>query len=122
MTTKRTVDIITEAFSDVMSNRRKYELELTNGKKIDIYFPPVTRYDRQRAQTSAGTDDALMVSTQLLCQLAQNEDGSKAFALADAIKVKLGTITSSSGFLTFSKTFFANALEVDPSFLALESI
>tara|TARA_R100000329_G_scaffold47107_2_gene43943 strand:- start:1097 stop:1447 length:351 start_codon:yes stop_codon:yes gene_type:complete len=88
MTTKRTVDIITEAFSDVMSNRRKYELELPNGKKIELYFPPVTRYDRQRAQTSAGSDDALMVSTQLLCQLAQNEDGSKAFALPDAINLQ----------------------------------
>ncbi len=84
MATKRTIDIITEGFSDVMSARRKYELELPSGQKIDIYFPPVTRYDRQKAQTSAGTDDALMVSTQLLCQLAQNEDGSKAFALADA--------------------------------------
>ena len=84
MAVKRTVDIITEAFSDVMTNRRKYELELPNGKKIDIYFPPVTRYDRQKAQSSSGTDDALKVSTHLLCQLAQNEDGSKAFALADA--------------------------------------
>ncbi len=88
MTTKRTVDIITEAYSDVMSNRRKYELELPNGKKIDIYFPPVTRYDRQRAQSSAGTEDALMISTQLLCQLAQKEDGSKAFALADAVDLQ----------------------------------
>ena len=84
MPNKRTVDIITDAFSDVMSNRRKYELETPSGDKIDIYFPPVTRYDRQKAQTSAGTDDALMVSTQLLCQLAQKEDGSKMFALADA--------------------------------------
>ena len=88
MPNKRTVDIITDAFSDVMSNRRKYELELPNGEKIDIYFPPVTRYDRQRAQTSAGSDDALMVSTQLLCQLAQNVDGSKAFALADAVNLQ----------------------------------
>ena len=29
-----------------------------------------------------------MVSTQLLCQLAQNEDGSKAFALADAVNLQ----------------------------------
>lgn len=84
MAVKRTVDIITEAFSDVMSARRKYELETPTGQKIDIYFPPLTRYDRQKAQTSAGTDDALMVSTQLLCQLAQKEDGSKMFSLADA--------------------------------------
>ena len=84
MTTKRTVDIITDAFSDVMSIRRKYELDTPSGQKIDIYFPPLTRYDRQKAQVSAGTDDALTVSTQLLCQLAEKEDGSKMFALADA--------------------------------------
>ena len=84
MTTKRTVDIITDAFSDVMSARRKYELDTPSGQKIDIYFPPLTRYDRQKAQTSVGIDDALMVSTQLLCQLAEKEDGSKMFASADA--------------------------------------
>ena len=84
MTTKRTVDIITEAFSDVMSTRRKYELETPTGQKIDIYFPPLTRYDRQKAQSSAGTDNALLVSTQLLCQMAEKEDGSKMFSLADA--------------------------------------
>ena len=84
MTAKRTIDIITEAFSDVMSTRPKYELELPSGQKIDIYFSPLTRYDRQKAQASAGTDSALLVSTQLLCQMAEKEDGSKMFALADA--------------------------------------
>ena len=84
MTAKSTVDIITEAFSDVMSTRRKYELELPSGQKIDIYFSPLTRYDRQKAQASAGTESALLVSTQLLCQMAEKEDGSKMFALADA--------------------------------------
>ena len=84
MTAKRTVDIITEAFSDVMSTRRKYELELPSGQKIDIYFSPLTRYDRQKAQASAGTESALLVSTQLLCQMAEKEDGSKMFSLADA--------------------------------------
>ena len=84
MATKRTIDIITEGFSDVMSTRRKYELELPSGQKIDIYFSPLTRYDRQKAQASAGTDSALMVSTQLLCQMAEKEDGSKMFSLADA--------------------------------------
>ena len=88
MATKRTIDIITEGFSDVMSARRKYVLELPSGQKIDVFFPPLTRYDRQKAQTAVGTDDALMVSTQLLCQIAQKEDGSKMFALADAIDLQ----------------------------------
>ena len=85
MSTKRTVNLITEAFSDEMSSRRKYELKNRNGETIvDLYFPPLTRHDRQRAQSSAGTDEALTVSTQLLCQMAELENGKKAFNLADA--------------------------------------
>tara|TARA_Y100000356_G_scaffold111297_1_gene98470 strand:- start:168 stop:521 length:354 start_codon:yes stop_codon:yes gene_type:complete len=85
MATKRTVDLITEAFSDVMTNRRKYILKKPDGSLLkEIYFPPLTRFDRKQAQVAAGTDDALTISTRLLCQIAQNEDGSKAFASADA--------------------------------------
>ena len=85
MPTKRTVDLITEAFSDVMTARRKYELKKPNGELLKaIYFPPLTRFDRKKAQAAAGTDDALTISTRLLCQIAENEDGSKAFASADA--------------------------------------
>ena len=35
-------------------------------------------------KAAAGTDDALTISTRILCQIAENEDGSKAFAFADA--------------------------------------
>ena len=85
MSTKRTVNLITEAFGDEMSSRRKYELKNRNGETIvDLYFPPLTRHDRQQAQASAGTDEALTVSTQLLCQMAELEDGKKAFSMADA--------------------------------------
>ena len=85
MATKRTVDLITEAFADVMTNRRKYILKKPDGSLLkEIYFPPLTRFDRKQAQVAAGTDDALTISTRLLCQIAQNEDGSKAFASADA--------------------------------------
>jgi len=85
MATKRNVDLITEAFSDVMTARRKYELKSPNGEILkEIYFPPLTRFDRKQAQAAAGTDDALTISTRLLCQLAENEDGTKAFASADA--------------------------------------
>ena len=89
MATKRTVDLITEAFSDVMTARRKYQLKKPNGELLkEIYFPPLTRFDRIQAQAAAGTDDALTISTRLLCQLAQNEDGTKAFASADAENLK----------------------------------
>ena len=86
---KRTVDLITEAFADVMTARRKYILNKPDGSLLkEIFFPPLTRYDRIQAQAAAGTDEALAVSTRLLCQLAQNEDGSKAFAAADAENLK----------------------------------
>ena len=89
MPTKRTVDLITEGFRDVMTARRKYELKKPNGEILkEIYFPPLTRYDRIQAQAAAGSEDALAVSTRLLCQLAQNEDGTKAFASADAENLK----------------------------------
>ena len=89
MSAKRTVDLITEAFSEVMSNRRKYELKKPNGELLkELYFPPLTRFDRMQAQAATGTDDALAISTRLLCQLAQNEDGTKAFHSADAENLK----------------------------------
>tara|TARA_A100001391_G_scaffold134788_1_gene93612 strand:+ start:3020 stop:3373 length:354 start_codon:yes stop_codon:yes gene_type:complete len=89
MATKRNVDLITEAFSDVMTARRKYILNKPDGSLLkEIFFPPLTRYDRIQAQAAAGTDEGLAVSTRLLCQLAQNEDGSKAFASADAENLK----------------------------------
>ena len=89
MTTKRNVDLITEAFSDVMTVRRKYELKKPNGELLKVlYFPPLTRHDRIQAQTAAGTDDALAISTRILCHLAENEDGTKAFASADAETLK----------------------------------
>ena len=89
MPTKRTVDLITEAFGEVMSNRRKYELKKPDGEILkELYFPPLTRHDRIQAQAAAGSEDALAVSTRLLCQLAQNEDGTKAFASADAENLK----------------------------------
>ena len=86
---KRNVDLITEAFGEVMSNRRKYELKKPNGELLkELYFPPLTRYDRIQAQAATGSDEALAVSTRLLCQLAENEDGTKAFASSDAENLK----------------------------------
>ena len=85
MASKRTIDLLTESYKEEMTTRRKYEWKNSNGEKlVDLYFKPLTRFDRQRAQSVAGTDEALTVSTQLLCQMAELEDGTKAFALADA--------------------------------------
>ena len=88
MATKRTIDLLTETFKEEMTTRRKYEFKNSKGEKIvDLYFPPLTRHDRKRAQELAGTDEALTVSTQLLCQMAELEDGSKAFNMADAAEL-----------------------------------
>ena len=87
---KRNVDLITEAFADVMTNRRKYVLNKPDGSLLkELYFPPLTRFDRIKAQAATGTDEALAISTRLLCQIAQNEDGTKAFASADAENLKI---------------------------------
>ena len=86
---KRNVDLITEAFADVMTNRRKYVLNKPDGSLLkELYFPPLTRHDRIQAQQLAGTEEGLVISTRLLCQIAQNEDGSKAFASSDAENLK----------------------------------
>ena len=85
MATKRTIDLLTETFKEEMTTRRKYEFKNSKGEKIvDLYFPPLTRHDRKRAQELAGTDEALTITTHILCQVAELEDGSKAFKMADA--------------------------------------
>lgn len=85
MATERTADLLIGAFKDEMTTRRKYDLKDSSGKTLaTLYFPPITRFDRQKAQQLAGSDDALMVSTQLLCKMAQKEDGSLAFDMSDA--------------------------------------
>ena len=85
MATERTADVILGAFQDEMTARRKYDLKDSKGKvTATLYFKPITRFDRVKAQQLAGTDEALTVSTQLLCQMAEKEDGSPAFDMSDA--------------------------------------
>lgn len=83
----RTVDLLVEAFD--LNQRRKFELKNEAGDTVvDLYFKPITRADRKKAQSLAGTQEALDISTQMLCQMAELEDGSKAFAAADAAKLQ----------------------------------
>ena len=86
MTTKRTAEVLLGAFQDEMVTRRKFDVKNSKDEVImTLYFKPITRYARVKAQQLAGPNaDALVVSTQLLCQMAELEDGTKAFALADA--------------------------------------
>ena len=84
---ERTVDILCGAFD--LNQRRKFELTDSEGDLlVELFFKPITRSDRLRVQSIAQSDDALKQSTVMLCQLAELEDGSKAFALADVAKLQ----------------------------------
>ncbi|REJ66020.1 MAG: hypothetical protein DWQ28_07995 [Proteobacteria bacterium] len=83
----RTIDLLVEAFD--LNQRRKFELKNDDGEVIvDLFFKPITRADRKKAQSLAGSDEALDISTQMLCRMAELEDGTKAFAPADAAKLQ----------------------------------
>ena len=85
MATERTADLLLGAFQDEMVTRKKFEVKDSKGKVITtVYFKPITRYARVRAQQFAGSDEALVISTQLLCQMAEKEDGTPAFDMSDA--------------------------------------
>lgn len=84
---KRTVDLLADAFD--LNQRRKFTLKNADGQKVvDLFFKPITRADRKKAQGLAGTEEALDISTQLLCQMAELENGNNAFAAADAAKLQ----------------------------------
>ena len=79
--------MLVEAFD--LNQRRKFVLKNASGDAlVHLYFLPITRADRKKAQALAGTDEALDISTQMLCQKAELQDGSKAFAPADAAKLQ----------------------------------
>ena len=83
----RTVDLLVEAFD--LNQRRKFELKNAAGEVlVNLYFKPITRADRKKAHSLSGSEEALDVSTQMLCQMAELEDGTKAFAAADAPKLQ----------------------------------
>ena len=82
----RTVDLLVGAFD--LSQRRKFTLTADGKTIVDLYFRPITRADRKRAQSLANSEEALDISTQMLCQLAELQDGTKAFASGDAAKLQ----------------------------------
>ena len=83
---KRLVDELIEEFD--LNQRRKFVLQLPSGATRNLYFKQITRADRKKAQQLAGTEEALDISTQMLCQMAELEDGTKPFAAADAAKLQ----------------------------------
>ena len=84
---QRPVDLLTGAFD--LNQRRRFDIKGPDGAVVlSLYFKPITRADRKRATTLAGSGEALEISTQMLCQMAELEDGTKAFAAADAAKLQ----------------------------------
>jgi hypothetical protein len=84
---QRPVDLLAGAFD--LNQRRKFSIKNDAGDTVlDLYFKPITRADRKRAMVLAVTEDALEVSTQMLCQIAELENGTKAFVPADAAKLQ----------------------------------
>ena len=82
MAEKRTLDLLKESFD--LKKRRKFDVKDDNGKTVcSLYFKAITRADRARATQRAGSDDPLVVSTHMLWQMAENEDGTKAFNPAE---------------------------------------
>ena len=88
MAQKRTLDLLKESFD--LSKRRKFDVKDDNGNVVvSLYFKAITRADRARATQRAGSDDPFVVSTHMLCQLAENEDGTKAFHPADFVNLQI---------------------------------
>ena len=72
----------------VAIKKLKLKEDEAGNKVIDLFFRPLTRSDRISANAATNSGDALAISTRLLCQLAELENGSKAFALDDAPKLQ----------------------------------
>lgn len=86
-TSSRPVDLLIGAFD--LNQRRQFNIKKEDGTVVlSLYFKPITRADRKRATALAGSDEALEISTQMLCHMAELEDGTKAFAAAEAAKLQ----------------------------------
>ena len=82
MPAQRTLDKLKSAFD--LNQRRKFDVLDNEGNLVvSLYFKAITRADRARATHRAGSEDPLVVSTHMLCELAELEDGTKAFHPTD---------------------------------------
>ena len=87
----RTIDLLKTSFD--LNQRRKFTLTKEDGSKlVDLYFKPITRSDRVRVtnmtKDKEGNADALRQSTTMLCQMAELEDGTKAFSMGDVASLQ----------------------------------
>jgi len=87
MAEKRAIDLLTETFD--LNQRRKYTLNKPDGSPlIDLYFKPITRANRIKVQQLADPKDALKQSTMMLIEMAEKENGQKAFVLGDLAQLQ----------------------------------
>ena len=83
----RTVDLLVGAFD--LNQRRKFELKNADGKKVHRSVFQADHPRRpQKSSKLANTEEALDISTQMLCQMAELEDGTKPLHAADAAKLQ----------------------------------
>ena len=87
----RTIDLLKTSFD--LNQRRIFTLTKEDGSKlVDLYFKPITRSDRVRVtymtKDKEGNADALRQSTTMLCQMAELEDGTKAFSMGDVASLQ----------------------------------
>ena len=79
---QRSIDVLIKAFD--LNERREFEVKGNDDETImTLYFKPITRADRKRA-TAYNTGDTMDLTTHMLCQKAELEDGTKAFSPGDA--------------------------------------
>jgi hypothetical protein len=72
-----------------LTKRRQFTVKSEDGEVIgDLYFRAVTRADRLSINERAGTEDGFRLSTVFLCQMAELEDGTKAFLPGDIVKLQ----------------------------------
>ena len=87
MANQRTIDLLVGSFD--LNERRKFTLKKADGTPIvDLFFKPITRSNRVKVQSIANSEDALKQSTAMLCEMAELEDGTKAVAHADSVKLQ----------------------------------
>lgn len=87
MSEKRAIDLLTQTFD--LNQRRKYTINKPDGSPlIDLYFKPITRANRIKVQKLADPTDALKQSTMMLIEMAEKENGQKAFVLGDIAQLQ----------------------------------
>lgn len=81
----RALDILKKAVS--MSSAQK-TVELPDGSKFAFWMTPLTIAERQRAQKTAKSDDAIDFALQLLAAKATDENGTRMFAPGELAELR----------------------------------